>query len=186
MSSKAKAVKRKIYNMIPIICSGGLVIRKYQLKDIELFYEYTRDPELSKHLLCKPTKSKADAERFIRGIREKYYTDKETRFIIADLKTNKLVGAISLYIVGNKNTVELGYWIGKPYWGQGYMTNVIISVIERLKTIPEIEAVQIIAYRNNLASIKVAEKAGLIEIESKDDNVNAAQILMGLKLTKES
>ncbi len=40
-----------------------------------------------------------------------------------------LIGAVGLRIDDEDQRAELGYWIGKPYWGQGYCTEAAGAVI---------------------------------------------------------
>lgn len=40
-----------------------------------------------------------------------------------------LLGAISLMSISKRHQAELGYWIGKPYWGQGICTEAAQAVL---------------------------------------------------------
>lgn len=40
-----------------------------------------------------------------------------------------LVGAVGLEICREHSRAELGYWIGKPYWGQGFATEAAHALI---------------------------------------------------------
>src|SRR5215210_6926705 len=41
----------------------------------------------------------------------------------------RLVGSISLLLHPPHDNAELGYWIGKPYWGRGYATEAAEEVV---------------------------------------------------------
>ena len=43
-------------------------------------------------------------------------------FAIVRKLDNALLGAVSIGIMPEHKRAELGYWMGKPYWGQGYTT----------------------------------------------------------------
>ena len=41
-----------------------------------------------------------------------------------------LIGCVSLRIKREDQRAELGYWIGRPYWGQGYCTEAVRAVLK--------------------------------------------------------
>ena len=41
----------------------------------------------------------------------------------------ELVGAITLHPNARDDNAELGYWIGRPYWGRGYATEAAREVV---------------------------------------------------------
>jgi len=44
--------------------------------------------------------------------------------------TQELIGAISLTINKRFNRAELGYWVAKKYWNQGYCTEAAKAMLE--------------------------------------------------------
>jgi len=76
------------------------------------------------------------------------------------LRTNgapRLIGACG---IGNLNgEPELGYWIGRPYWGLGFATEASRAVIEIAKTIGHKKLVAS-HFTDNPASGKVLRKLG--------------------------
>jgi RimJ/RimL family protein N-acetyltransferase len=54
----------------------------------------------------------------------------------------------------------VGYWLGQPYWGHGYMSEAARGFIAYvLATIPD-DAIYSGAFRDNAASLRVQEKLG--------------------------
>jgi [ribosomal protein S5]-alanine N-acetyltransferase len=45
------------------------------------------------------------------------------------LADRKLVGAIGLGLEPDHARAQLGYWIGRPYWRQGYATEAAREVV---------------------------------------------------------
>jgi RimJ/RimL family protein N-acetyltransferase len=76
------------------------------------------------------------------------------------MRTNgapRLIGACG---IGNLDgEPELGYWIGRPYWGLGFATEASRAVIEIAKTIGHKKLVAS-HFTDNLASGKVLRKLG--------------------------
>lgn len=51
-------------------------------------------------------------------------------FAILLQEAARLIGAISFVLDRRVKSGELGYWIGKPYWGQGYATEAAARVLQ--------------------------------------------------------
>ena len=79
-----------------------------------------------------------------------------------DLKTEQqLIGMVSLRPEKEQQRAELGYWIGLPYWSQGYTTEAARSVLafgfEQLK----LNRIYASHFPNNPASGRVMQKIGM-------------------------
>ena len=76
---------------------------------------------------------------------------------------NQLIGGVGLHI-HNDNYYELGYWLGKAYWGKGYATEsskyLLEYAVEKLIS-PKIKSDHFI---NNIASANVLKKLGFKEV----------------------
>ena len=57
---------------------------------------------------------------------------------------------------------EIGYWLAEPFWGRGVATRVARVLVERALANPEITRVLAPIHADNAASMRVAEKAGLV------------------------
>lgn len=64
---------------------------------------------------------------------------------------------------------ELGYWLGEPYWGEGYASEAAIAVTKACDAIG-IQGLQARARADNAASVRVLEKAGFIRTGERMDN----------------
>ena len=68
------------------------------------------------------------AVRFIRQAVRQWRAGKD--FVFAVVASGEAVGACSLLGVGGvPRGAELGYWIGRPYWGRGYATDAARRVV---------------------------------------------------------
>ena len=57
---------------------------------------------------------------------------------------------------------EIGYWLAEPYWGRGIVTRVARVLIEHAFADPDITRVFAPIHAGNAASMRVAEKAGMV------------------------
>jgi [ribosomal protein S5]-alanine N-acetyltransferase len=65
--------------------------------------------------------------------------------------------------IGQSHQAEIGYWLAKPYWGQGIMTAVVRKACE--VAFAEFGLVKIVAhvFAENAASARVLEKCGFVQ-----------------------
>jgi RimJ/RimL family protein N-acetyltransferase len=57
---------------------------------------------------------------------------------------------------------NVGYWIGEPFWGRGFMTDAIHAVVRHLFESTTADAIYSGAFTENAASLRVQEKAGFV------------------------
>ena len=72
-----------------------------------------------------------------------------------------LVGAISLMGMAKGHQAELGYWIGKPFWGQGYCTEAARALLRYAFTDLGLVRVHAGHFARNPASGRVMQKIGM-------------------------
>ena len=73
-----------------------------------------------------------------------------------------LIGVVSLMPEADvfSHTGKLGYWLAKPYWGQGIMTIVVEEFTELCWQQPDLVKIFANIFENNPASGRVLSKAG--------------------------
>ena len=72
------------------------------------------------------------------------------------------IGSIGVFRQDNIHckTAEMGYYIGEPYWGNGYMTNAIKQVCAYVFENTDIIRIFAEPFAHNIASCRALEKAG--------------------------
>jgi RimJ/RimL family protein N-acetyltransferase len=81
-------------------------------------------------------------------------------FAIERRADRKPVGMIGLELAGRE--AEVGYWIGKPYWGQGYASEALEALADHGFRKLGLERLTAAAMPENPASIRVQEKNGFV------------------------
>jgi [ribosomal protein S5]-alanine N-acetyltransferase len=71
-----------------------------------------------------------------------------------------LVGVVTLRPVAGEQE-NLGYWIGRPYWGRGYASAAASAVIALAFSCLEVDTVTASHITRNAASARVLEKCGM-------------------------
>lgn len=101
------------------------------------------------------------AEQWIAGHPEAYEQGRLAAFAITDLVDGRLLGAISIKLDGDGAVGELGYWVGRPYWGQGVATAAADLVIDFGFTALGLDRIQARHFARNPASGRVMQKLGM-------------------------
>ncbi len=108
----------------------------------------------------------SSAQEWFDDCQAAYTADKAEFFVVADKTTDTLMGGIGLHPINTcpfeEGALELGYWLGEPYWGHGYMPEAAQALISfAFKTKPALQKVLASTFLENKASQRVLYKAGL-------------------------
>lgn len=79
------------------------------------------------------------------------------------VKGEGLAGAIGLH-KKNGPLFELGYWLGRPFWGKGYATEAAFAVMNWAQETLGVTALTAAHFEDNPASGKVLKKLGFVPI----------------------
>ncbi len=140
---------------IPVLETKRLTLRAPTLKDAKTVAVLANDRRIAENTARIPHPYKtADAENFIAGANK---ADGETVFLI--VRNGTIMGACGV-VVADPNAPELGYWLGVPYWGQGFATEALHAVIDFAFSEFEHSALHAGARVTNPASRRVLEKCG--------------------------
>lgn len=83
-------------------------------------------------------------------------------FAIALRASNDLIGAVSLRIDSASRKAELGYWVGVPYWNEGFATEAASRLIEHAFEDLSLNRIAARHFARNPASGRVMEKTGMV------------------------
>ena len=139
----------------------NLIIRKWRIDDKSDLSMILNNPKVLNNLrdgLPYPY-TENDAEDFIRAMLS---ADKDTTFAFAIALDDKAIGSIGVFRQDNIHckTAEMGYYIGEPYWGNGYATTTIKQVCKYVFEKTDIIRIYAEPFAHNIASCRALEKAG--------------------------
>ncbi|MDQ2963425.1 MAG: GNAT family N-acetyltransferase [Pseudomonadota bacterium] len=100
------------------------------------------------------------AEAWIVAQAREQMTGREYTFAVTSSDDGTLVGAIGLRPVATERE-NLGFWIGRPYWGRGYATAAVRAVIALAFGLLDIDVLTAAYLARNPASGRVMEKCGM-------------------------
>ena len=138
-------------------------LRPFVAEDAPSIYEHANDAEVAQNLrdVFPMPYTYQDAVAYIASCAGAGEERQLCRAIVAD---GKAVGSIGLFLQGDvyRKSAELGYWLGRPYWGQGIMSRAVMLLCQEGFERYDICRIFAEPYATNLGSRRVLEKAGFV------------------------
>ena len=146
------------------IVTERLLLRRWKLSDADALYKYACDPEVGPHAGWPPHKNVEESKMIIREL----FTNDYTWAVILK-ETNEPIGCMGYYPFGKsnieigENDAEVGYWIGKPHWNNGYCTEALQAMIHYCYEKKHFQTLWADFFVDNPASGRVMEKCGFTD-----------------------
>ncbi|MCD7928985.1 MAG: GNAT family N-acetyltransferase [Clostridiales bacterium] len=140
-----------------------LLLRRFQPEDAQAMFEnWASDPEVTKFLTWPPYQSAEDVRRYLTNLAGEYRREDRYNWAIVPLMLGVPIGSISVARQDLRvNSVEVGYCMGRAWWGQGIMTEAFSVVLNFLFDQVGVNRVTARHDPENLASGRVMAKCGL-------------------------
>lgn len=114
----------------PTLTTARLVLRSFRMEDADVVQTLAGDVGVARDTLNIPHPyERADAESWIRSHAEQLKRRESVTFAVEAPAEGCVVGAVGLILELDHDRAELGYWIGRPYWGRGYATEAARAVV---------------------------------------------------------
>jgi len=140
-----------------VLTGPRVTLREPTLDDAQrLFERAARDPDVCRYMSWRPHQ---DVDETRRVITELFNTGGETTWLI-DLAGTGPIGAIG-WRKPQPHIVDFGYYIGKPWWRKGLMSEAVGLILDKAQRDPTIYRVSAYCYVENVASARLLEHCGL-------------------------
>ncbi len=133
---------------LPVMEDGGAI-----------FEQYAQDAEVTKYLTWRPHQRIESVYAFVGLCLRARQEGKSFQWVIVRKEDNQLVGMLGCRI--EKRRLELGYVLARAYWGNGYMTEAVQTLVKWALQQDEIYRVWAVCDIENKASARVMEKVGM-------------------------
>lgn len=141
-----------------------LILRPWNEADAPSLYRYASDPAVGPVAGWPPHTSVDDSREVIRTI----FSAPETYAVVLRA-TGEPVGSTGILFGDGLHSAamqagdaEIGYWIGRPYWGQGLIPEAVRCLLQRCFGPLGLQRVWCGYYDGNIRSRRVMEKCGFI------------------------
>ncbi len=157
-----------------------LVLRAWQESDAQSLYKYAQDPDVGPPAGWPQHTSVDNSLEIIRNV----LSVPETYAVCQ--RDGKAIGSVGLRLKGNtdmtdrEDECELGYWIGKPFWGQGLIPEAAGELPRHAFEELHMRAVWCGYYEGNEKSHRVQDKLGFVYHHTTHD---LEVLLLGEKRT---
>ena len=146
----------------PRLETERLILRCFDLPDANAVQKLLDDPEVVGNLMGNMLPySLADAEAMIVRGRSAFKAGGAYMFAVVRKSNDDLVGYCNLELQPNHHQAEIAYWIGRPYWWQGYATEAAKAVLAYGFETLGLQRIYAYVLKRNQAALRVLEKAGL-------------------------
>lgn len=138
-----------------------LILRPWREDDAESLYKYASDPEVGPKAGWPPHTSVEDSRQIIRQV----LSVPET-YAVCLKESGEAVGSVGLKMgdatdmTDRADECELGYWIGRPFWGQGLIPEASRELLRHAFEELNMQAVWCGYYDGNTKSRRVQDKLG--------------------------
>ena len=136
-----------------------LIFRRWNEADAEDLYNYASDPAVGPIAGWPVHQSVEESREIIRTV----FCGEEA-YALCLKSNNRAIGAIELKLKGhsdmveNDNECELGYWLGRPFWGQSLMPEAVREMLRHAFEDLGMSKVWCGYYDGNTKSKRVQEK----------------------------
>lgn len=146
-----------------ILETPRLLLRPWKACDAEHLYKYAKDPDVGPMAGWPMHTSVENSLHIIKTV----FSTPET-YAVCLKESGEAVGSIGLKfgdatdMTDREDECELGYWIGKPYWGQGLIPEAAKELIRHAFEDLHLRAIWCGYYDGNEKSRRVQEKCGFV------------------------
>lgn len=140
-----------------------LILRKWTQADAADLYQYASDPDVGPIAGWPPHRSVEESLEIIQtGL------NGAECYAICEKEHQTTIGCIELKLgeatdmTNRDDECELGYWLGKPFWGRGYMPEAVTALLRRAFEDLGMSTVWCGYYDGNEKSRRVQEKVGFV------------------------
>jgi [ribosomal protein S5]-alanine N-acetyltransferase len=142
------------------ITGPRLLLRPPVLDDAgQLFQRVARDPQVTKYLLWTPHPDVAATRRVIT---ERLNVEDHARtWVIALRHSDEIIGMISGRL-SMRHSVEIGYCIGRRWWGKGLMSEALDTLVAALDADRAVYRVWATCHVDNERSVRLLQRAGFL------------------------
>lgn len=146
-----------------------LILRGWKESDAPTLYKYAKNPNVGPITGWPVHKSVEDSLNIIKNVLSVSNT-----YAVVLKDTMEAIGSIGLMIGTQSNLAlsqeegEIGYWIGEPHWGNGYIPEAVQKVMQYGFEVLHLNKIWCGYYDGNIKSKRVQEKCGFTHVKDME------------------
>lgn len=141
-----------------------LILRPWRESDADALFKYASDPDVGSRAGWPPHRSVEESFEIIKTV-----FSGEGMWAVELKETGEAIGCVGYLPASGSNLeigedqCEVGYWIAKPYWGQGICTEAMRAVVDYCFNVKGFSVLWGDYFPENPASGRVMEKCGFTD-----------------------
>lgn len=144
--------------------NGVITIRPFESEDVPEFFAAVRGSvnDLGRWMpWCHADYSMDEAKAWLATCQAEWVRGTSYPFLIVESKSHEVVGSVDINQINSEHGFgNIGYWVASEYAGKGIATAAVKLVVQFGFEEIGLTRLEIIALTENVASHRVAEKAG--------------------------
>jgi RimJ/RimL family protein N-acetyltransferase len=147
---------------VPVLTTARLRMRAFRNEDLDAYAEMCADPVVMKYIGPGATQTRGEAWRSMASILGHWELRGFGMWALEKKDTGELVGRAGFIEPEGWPGFELGWFLGRPHWGQGFATEAARAALDwGQKTLKRDRVISLI-YPRNKRSVKVATGLGYV------------------------
>jgi RimJ/RimL family protein N-acetyltransferase len=146
------------------LSDGVVLLRPWTLEDVPSIAAACAEAEIQHWLAAIPSPyTEANARDYVRSTAVAWRDERGGTFAVVELERGQAIGSIGMSVLDREQAVvEVGYWAVAAVRRRGLTTRALRLIARWLTEVVGAERVQLRADVLNIASQRVAEKAGFV------------------------
>lgn len=155
------------FSTFPTLKTNRLFLRKLELHDDELIFEYRSNKENFPFVDMPVYTTIAEAQSFIKKMNTGLENNKWLVWAIADLKTDKILGTISIWNISlEESKAELGFGLFPGNLGKGFMSEALRKIVEYGFVTMGLRVIEAYTNKVNMKSRTLLERNNFFKVAS--------------------
>ncbi len=147
----------------PVLHTARLTLRPLEAADAAVFHRLINDWDICRKLPDAPFPYPVSlAAEWIAAAASDRAAGRAEQFAIVETATGALIGSAGLRLSRDKKSADLGYWLGKRFWAQGFGMEVAVRLASWGFAALSVLKITATVAADNEASVKVLGRAGFV------------------------
>ena len=145
----------------PILETERLFLRKFRMEDAEAVFAYASNEDTARFVSWEAHRTLDDTRRFLQWELDRYQAGQTSEWAVMEKADGRIIGSIGVVDYQEQHrSCEIGYALGREYWGQGIVAEALERVLRYLFEECDMNRIHAVCCEENLASARVLEKCG--------------------------